>query len=95
MSVVGRLFFVQATSRQPAKHSQKSPLRGDLGAHHPPPGWHLLGYFVPHTGGCYEARVAHCLQQSWLRRDDGERVPDRTPLGRKHLVGWLPSANGL
>ena len=42
-----------------------------------------------------KALLAHCLQQGWLRRYDGERALEVTPLGRKHLAGLLPSVNGL
>ena len=39
--------------------------------------------------------LAHCLQHGWLRRHDGERTLEVTPLGRKHLAGLLPSVNAL
>jgi DNA-binding transcriptional ArsR family regulator len=39
--------------------------------------------------------LVHCLQQGWLRRHDGERALEVTPLGRKHLAGLLPSVNAL
>lgn len=39
--------------------------------------------------------LAHCLQQAWRRRHEGERALEVTPLGRKHLAGLLPSVNAL
>lgn len=39
--------------------------------------------------------LAHCLQCGWLRRIDGERALQVTPLGRKYLAGLLPSVNAL
>ena len=42
-----------------------------------------------------KALLAHCLQHGWLRRHDGERVLEVTPLGSKQLAGLLPSASAL
>lgn len=39
--------------------------------------------------------LTHCLHQGWLRRFEGERALEVTPLGRKHLAGLLPSVNAL
>lgn len=39
--------------------------------------------------------LAQCLQHGWLRRFEGERALEVTPLGRKHLAGLLPSVNAL
>jgi hypothetical protein len=39
--------------------------------------------------------LAQCLPQGWLRRFDGERALEVTPLGRKHLAGFLHSVNAL
>ena len=47
------------------------------------------------TGKLPKALLADCLQQGWLRRHEGERVLEVTPLGRKHLAGLLPSVNAL
>jgi DNA-binding transcriptional ArsR family regulator len=47
------------------------------------------------AGKLPKALLAHCLQQGWLRRFDGERALAVTPLGRKHLAGLLPSVNAL
>lgn len=47
------------------------------------------------AGTLPKALLAHCLQQGWLRRYDGERALEVTPLGRKQLVGVLPSVNAL
>ena len=47
------------------------------------------------AGKLPKALLAHCLQQGWLRRYDGERALEVTPLGRKHLAGLLPSVNAL
>lgn len=47
------------------------------------------------AGKLPKALLAHCLEQGWLRRHDGERALEVTPLGRKHLVGLLPSVNAL
>ncbi|MDZ7937820.1 MAG: helix-turn-helix transcriptional regulator [Rhodoferax sp.] len=47
------------------------------------------------AGKLPKALLAYCLQQGWLRRHDGERALEVTPLGRKHLAGLLPSVNGL
>ena len=42
-----------------------------------------------------DGAMAHCLQQGWLRRHEGERALEVTPLGRKYLAGLLPSVNAL
>ena len=47
------------------------------------------------AGKLPKALLAHCLERGWLRRHDGERALEVTPLGRKHLVGLLPSVNAL
>lgn len=47
------------------------------------------------AGKLPKALLAHCLQQGWLRRYDGERALKVTPVGRKHLAGLLPSVNRL
>jgi DNA-binding transcriptional ArsR family regulator len=47
------------------------------------------------AGKLPKALLAHCLEQGWLRRHDGERALEVTPLGRKHLAGLLPSVNAL
>lgn len=47
------------------------------------------------AGKLPKALLAHCLQQGWLRRHEGERALEVTPLGRKHLAGLLPSVNAL
>jgi DNA-binding transcriptional ArsR family regulator len=47
------------------------------------------------AGKLPKALLAHCLQHGWLRRIDGERALEVTPLGRKHLAGLLPSVNAL
>ena len=47
------------------------------------------------AGELPKAVLAHCLQQGWLRRHDGERALAVTPLGRKHLAGLLPSVKVL
>ena len=47
------------------------------------------------AGKLPKALLAHCLQQGWLLRHDGERALAVTPLGRKHLAGLLPSENNL
>ena len=47
------------------------------------------------AGKLPKALLVHCLQQGWLRRCEGERALEVTPLGRKHLVGLLPSVNVL
>lgn len=47
------------------------------------------------AGKLPKALLAHCLQQGWLRRIDGERALEVTPLGRKHLTGLMPSVNAL
>jgi len=47
------------------------------------------------AGQLPKALLTHCLQQGWLRRFDGERALEVTPLGRKHLAGLLPSVNAL
>jgi DNA-binding transcriptional ArsR family regulator len=47
------------------------------------------------AGKLPKALLTHCLQQGWLRRIDGERALEVTPLGRKHLAGLLPSVNAL
>ena len=49
---------------------------------------HMAGQFP-------KALLTHCLQHGWLRRFDGERALEVTPLGRKHLAGLLPSVNAL
>ncbi|MDZ7937824.1 MAG: hypothetical protein U5M53_05905 [Rhodoferax sp.] len=45
------------------------------------------------AGKLPKALLAHCLQQGWLRRHEGERALAVTPLGRKHLAGLLPLVN--
>ena len=47
------------------------------------------------AGKLPKALLARCLQQGWLRRHDGERALEVTPVGRKHLAGLLPSVNAL
>lgn len=47
------------------------------------------------AGKLPKALLTHCLQQGWLRRHDGERALEVTPLGRQHLAGLLPSVNAL
>lgn len=47
------------------------------------------------AGKLPKALLTHCLNQGWLRRHDGERALEVTPLGRKHLAGLLPSVNAL
>ena len=47
------------------------------------------------AGKLLKALLAYCLQQGWLRRFDGERALEVTPLGRKHLAALLPSVNAL
>lgn len=47
------------------------------------------------AGKLPKALLTHCLQQGWLRRHDGERALEVTPLGRKHLARLLPSVNAL
>jgi DNA-binding transcriptional ArsR family regulator len=47
------------------------------------------------AGKLPKALLTHCLDQGWLRRHDGERALEVTPLGRKHLAGLLPSVNAL
>jgi DNA-binding transcriptional ArsR family regulator len=47
------------------------------------------------AGKLPKALLAHCLQHGWLRRHDGERALEVTPLGRKHLAALLPSVNSL
>ncbi len=42
-----------------------------------------------------DGAMAHCLQQGWLRRHEGELALEVTPLGRKYLAGLLPSVNAL
>ena len=47
------------------------------------------------AGKLPKALLTHCLEKGWLRRHDGERALEVTPLGRKHLAGLLPSVNAL
>lgn len=47
------------------------------------------------AGKLPKALLTHCLQHGWLRRHEGERALEVTPLGRKHLAGLLPSVNDL
>ena len=47
------------------------------------------------AGKLPKALLAHCLERGWLRRHEGERALEVTPLGRKHLAGLLPSVNTL
>ncbi|MBP7573224.1 MAG: hypothetical protein KA777_04535 [Rhodoferax sp.] len=47
------------------------------------------------AGKLPKALLTHCLQQGWLRRHEGERALEVTPLGRRHLAGLLPSVNAL
>ncbi|WP_395669269.1 ArsR/SmtB family transcription factor [Rhodoferax sp.] len=47
------------------------------------------------AGKLPKALLAHCLQQGWLRRHNGERALDVTPLGRQYLAALLPSVNAL
>lgn len=47
------------------------------------------------AGKLPKALLTHCLQQGWLRRHEGERALEVTPVGRKHLAGLLPSVNAL
>lgn len=47
------------------------------------------------AGKLPKALLAHCLDQGWLRRHEGERALEVTPQGRKHLASLLPSVNAL
>lgn len=47
------------------------------------------------AGTLPKALLVHCLQTGWLRRHEGERALEITPLGRKHLAALLPSVNAL
>ncbi|MDT8989970.1 helix-turn-helix transcriptional regulator [Curvibacter sp. APW13] len=47
------------------------------------------------AGTLPKALLAHCLQQGWLRRLEGERALALTPPGRQRLATLLPSVNTL